>query len=206
MASKKITRYEEEVRALEAQPVTTGGVLFYGSSTIARWPRELLERDMRPFQAIARGFGGSTAEEALYYYPRLVRPCAPRALVWYEGDNDPIYGYAPERSFTLSERVFRTARADFAGLRLILIGVKYSEDQFAENAARRSYNRMLRQYAAARAFATYVDLPALVNTPNGTQREGCFIEDGVHLSDAAYGLLAGAVRQGLEELFGREKR
>ncbi len=206
MAVKDIGRYEESVRALEAEAVPEGGVVLYGSSTVALWPRERLTEDLRPFRVYGRGFGGSTAEEALYYYPRLVRPCAPRALVWYEGDNDPCYGYSPQRSFALSERVFRIARADFAGLRLILIGVKYSRNQPADNAARRAYNRLLRRYAAERGFARYIDLPALVNTPDGAQREGCFAEDGVHLTAAAYSLLAGAVRQGLEEMLGNETR
>ena len=67
MAVKDIGRYEEAVRALEAEAVPEGGVVLYGSSTVALWPRERLTEDLRPFRVYGRGFGGSTAEEALYY-------------------------------------------------------------------------------------------------------------------------------------------
>ena len=205
MAVRDIARYEEAVRALEAQPVPAGGVLFYGSSTIALWPRERMEKDLRPFRAAGRGFGGSTAEEALYYYPRLVQPCAPRALVWYEGDNDPLFGYSPERSFALSERVFRRARADFPGISVLIVAVKYSAGQRAENDMRRVYNRLMRRYAETRPFARYIDLPALVNTSAGAPKAGCFDESGVHLSGTAYTALAAEVKKKLTEVLGSEK-
>ena len=61
MKKKDIERYEPEIAALEAQEMTPGGVVFYGSSTVSHWPREQMERELQPYHVTARGFGGSTA-------------------------------------------------------------------------------------------------------------------------------------------------
>lgn len=203
---KDIERYEPEIAALEAQEMTPGGVVFYGSSTISHWPREQMERELQPYHVTARGFGGSTAEEAFFFYPRLVRPCAPEVLALYVGDNDPLAGYPPDRAYVFTERLLRTARTDFPGIRLLLIGVKYSEGQRDANAMRRDYNRYLRRYASQRTFAQYVDLPGLVHNQYGDPRPDCYEADGVHLNAHAYSMLAESVKKALEALKNAEKR
>jgi len=86
----ELNRLAEQVAALEeglrASPPAPGGILFYGSSTMVLWREEdLLQRQMAPLPVLSTGFGGSTAEEALYYYQRLVLPARPSILVYYEG-------------------------------------------------------------------------------------------------------------------------
>ena len=86
----KLNRFEENyVKRYESEPAPKGRILFYGPSNFTRWaprwnnPRledEILMKDGSP-ACLNRAFGGSCVEEQLYYYPRLVRPCAPRALV-----------------------------------------------------------------------------------------------------------------------------
>ena len=103
---------EEAVRQREQEDAGTGGILLYGSSHFAVWREEWLTRQMAPYRLYNRAFGGSTAEEALYYYPRLVRPAAPRALLYYEGDNDIPMGYTPGEVWELTRRVLSWARTD----------------------------------------------------------------------------------------------
>lgn len=200
MAIKDITRFEDSVCALEAAERAQGGALFLGSSTFARFPADLAARAAAPLPAILCGFGGSTAEEALYYYPRLVAPATPRILVWYEGDNDPNFGYTADRAFRLSRRVWERARADFPGLRLVLVGVKDTPGEIDANRERRAYNRRLKEYAAARSFAAYADLPSALGIPTGTVRKDAFSPDGIHLSDIGNELLADCIRTAILEL------
>ena len=66
-----LNRFADQVAALEADLranlPAAGGILFYGSSTIANWRQDnLLQRQMAPLPVLSTGFGGSTAEEALY--------------------------------------------------------------------------------------------------------------------------------------------
>ena len=194
MAVKDITRFESAVCALEAQTAAIGGIVLYGSSTFARFPNDILSAAFASAAVINRGFGGSTAEEALYYYPRLIAPLAPSVLVWYEGDNDPMFDYTPSRAFALSRRVWEKARADFAGCRLVLVGVKDGVGEEEANRARRAYNRRLQEYASQRSFAVYVDLPALLSG------KADYAADGVHLNEAAYQKLAQAICRAVTEV------
>ena len=59
------------------------------------------------------GFGTSSADDLLYYYPRLVRPYEPRALVLCTSNNDYSYGYRPFEVVDLLARVVDWAKADF---------------------------------------------------------------------------------------------
>ena len=195
-----IRRYEKAICELEAVPVPEGAVLLYGSSTIRMWPEERLRADLAPYTVCARGFGGSTAEEALFYYDRMVLPCRPRVLVWYEGDNDPNYGYSARRCMELSERVFRRARADLPGIRIVLLGVKCSANHPEVNAVRRETTRLYRKYAESHADTSFVDVAGLVNTPSGELIPEYYREDKLHLSDEGYRLLGGALKAVLDGL------
>ena len=72
-------RYREQIDELIAglaeNPPAPGGVLLYGSSTMANWRGDgMCYRQLAPLPVSNTGFGGSTAEEALYYYQQLVVP------------------------------------------------------------------------------------------------------------------------------------
>ncbi|MBQ4047739.1 MAG: hypothetical protein IJC93_05155 [Clostridia bacterium] len=200
MPVKDISRFESAVCALESARNVRGGVLLLGSSTFARFPAELAVRAFSPLPVTRCGFGGSTAEEALYYYPRLVAPQAPEILVWYEGDNDPHFGYTASDAFRLSRRVWERARADFPGLRLVLVGVKDTPGETEANRERRAYNHRLKEYVAARSFAAYADLPAALNLPDGKPQKAYFCADGIHLSTEGYELLTERIRAAILEL------
>lgn len=81
----ELTRLEKEIVAFEQQPIEKGMILFYGSSGLTRWNTRYkhrpLEEDIRMKDgspaAVNHGFGSSTAEELLYYYPRAVKPWGP---------------------------------------------------------------------------------------------------------------------------------
>ena len=82
---------------------------------------------------LSTGFGGSTAEEALYYYHQLVLPAKPSILVYYEGDNDLASGYTPSEILALTHRLFECSRRDLPGIRFVIIPVK---DYPAETASK----------------------------------------------------------------------
>src|SRR5688500_3924563 len=89
--------FEKDIRAYEAadrkDPPTPGGIVFYGSSSIRMW--KSLKEDFPGMNVINRGFGGSTAPDALRYVDRIVIPYKPSAVVVYEGDNDLAKGRTP---------------------------------------------------------------------------------------------------------------
>ena len=118
----RLNRLEKEIAAFEKQPIETGKVLFYGSSGFTCWNED---SGNRPLEVdipgcINHGFGSSTAEELLYYYPRAIKPWAPRALVVSIFHNDRGFGYSPEEVMVNLAKLLEWARTDFPGIKLYL--------------------------------------------------------------------------------------
>jgi len=192
-----IARFDNEAAALEALPVKRGGVLLYGSSVFARW--HTAESDLAPYRTVNRGFGGSTAEEAFYYYPQLVRPCAPSALVWCEGNNDYAYGYSPHRVFEFSTRVFALARSDFENIPILILSAKLTPAHPEADAHHKAYNALMRDYAENRGFAGYVESNDVLYS-GGSPNLSLFEADGEHISPEAYSRLAFLIKAELSRL------
>jgi len=202
-----LSLFDETIVQLEERPVTTGKILFYGSSTITVWGHERLESQMQGLGeapvTVNHGFGGSTAEQALYYYGRMVRPYAPRAFVWYEGDNDIKQGYTPGEAFALSLRVFAWLRKDFPACRIFLLSTKYCPSRKDKILQYKEYNDLLRTYAEETENCAFIDLrPMLYENPGDignpdTIRTDIFLPDMLHFNEQGYIELAAIVRKAL---------
>ena len=218
---------EKEVVAYEQEPVETGKVLFYGHSMFTRWGapqwgyRPLAE-DIRAkdgsLACVNHGFGTSSSEELLYYYPRLVRPWAPKALVIMTFTNDQMYGYSPEDTMTNIAKICHWARTDFPGIKLFLI--EEHPHPSTKNPGnipdirvnyynrKDKYNELLALYAQTHEdtkVITLWDKPEFFETPEDVGnprkvREDIFVEDKVHLNQAGYDVFGPIVRQALDEV------
>ena len=184
---------EKQVQKYEAEPIRKGQIVFYGPSNFTRWERE--KWDHTPLSevivgksgakcAINRGFGSSCPEHQLYYYPRMVRPLEPKVLVYScTNGNGRIFGYTPEESFELAQRVVAYAMADFPDIRVYLVGTQRRREMTEENLAeRRAYNAMVREFAESTPNCFYVD--ALEYEP--LQRTDIYVKDGVHYNQEGY--------------------
>ena len=204
-----LRRSEKSVLAYEQQPIRKGLVVFYGASSFTRWKEKYgntnLEDDIRKADgsqgAINRGFGGSTAEEQLYYYDRLIRPLAPCALVLKTGGNDDDKGYSPLESVYLQSRILDYARADFPGIKFFLNAMhpnKISVCRDDGTKFREEYNELLREYCETHndtTFTSYTDSPLFYDDPKDVGRidvvrEGIFAEDNRHFNREGFQLCA----------------
>ena len=193
--------WEEAVRQREKEEAGKGGILLYGSSHFAVWKEEWLARQMAPYRLYNRAFGGSTAEEALYYYPRLVRPAAPRALLYYEGDNDIPLGYTPGEIWELTRRVLAWARYDAGGrLPVVLLGLKHAPARAAFRPFQDEYNALLRAAAEEDPDIVYVDQAPFLEEGEGHVKTDLYSDDLLHLNEAGYACVATALKDALERL------
>ncbi|MCE5257854.1 MAG: GDSL-type esterase/lipase family protein [Chloroflexi bacterium] len=204
-----LNRFAEQVSALEvglrADPPAPGGILFYGSSTMVNWRADnLLQRQMAPLPAFSTGFGGSTAEEALYYYARLVLPLKPSILVYYEGDNDLSTGYTPAEVMELSHRLFEWARRDLPGIRFVIIPVKDYPAQTAPQDQLATLHLAFLYYAAQYADTSVIDIGPVLHDEHGQVRLDIFEQDNVHFNLKGYELLTGQVKPILLGLYNRQ--
>ena len=104
---------EQAVCEYEKEEIKTGGIVFYGPSNFTRWGEKYGHRPLKDDLlgssgaqcCINRGFGSSCPEHQLYYYHRMIRPLAPKVLVYSPFGNSRAFGYTTEATFELAQRV-----------------------------------------------------------------------------------------------------
>lgn len=203
-----LKRLEGSIVNFERAPVVKGRILFYGDSFFTRWKPEpwghpslesVIVGESGTECTLNHGFGSSTAEELLYYYPRAVKPYEPRAIVYKTFGNDMLFGYSPSDVLEISARLFEYARTDFPGIRLYLFGPEGNRKPTTDyHIRKREYDSLLRHYASQHEDCTYI---SIMESPlffydrddmgDFTKvREDIFVEDGVHFNRKGYELFA----------------
>lgn len=196
---------ENTVLAYEKEPVVKDRIVFYGPSNFTRWSTQFgmrpLSQDIRGISgavcAVNRGFGSSGCEHQLYYYPRLVRPLAPRVLVYIPGfGNDQAFGYTNEESWILGQRVLMYAMTDFPELKIYLCGATPVRDMTEEwQKSSEQTDRFLLSFADEHPQCCFVDIRNDIRF----HRRDIFIPDGVHFNQTGYDLYADFFREVLKD-------
>jgi len=210
-----LNRLEKSVSRYDNAKQSTGSIVFYGSSGFTNWGSHKCDNGIRPMEeeipgCVNRGFGSSTAEELLYYYPRLIRPLAPRALVVSIVHNDRGMGYSPNEILTNLAKLFETARTDFPGIRLYACDcrptLKFVTDMHLRYMA--EFNQLLREYCTRHDDTVYVDHinhPIWFADPKDVGdyrkiRTDIFVEDEVHFNQLGYDLYKVFMEEVLEDI------
>lgn len=223
---KNLKSLEESVVAYEQEPIEKGKILFYGHSLFTRWgsPKygyRRLDEDIRmkdgSLAIVNHGFGTSTSEELLYYYPRLVRPWEPKALVIATLANDGMYGYDLQQTMHNLVKLLHWARTDFPGIKLFVVEdhprpsisnttvpAKWNGSLHKSN----EYRDLLRFYAQTHEDTQIIELwnqPELFETPEDVGdytkvRKDIFVDDKVHPNQEGYDILGPIFRKALDEL------
>ena len=202
-----LRRHEESILQFEQEPIVKGKILFYGSSTFTRWRERCGNPDLETVirmrdgaqACVNHGFGGSTAEELLYFYPRAVKPWEPRALVLYAFGNDYNFDYTAAEAFPLLARVMEYAREDFPGVKIFLCNVRPTPYELELPETRqqeiRAYNSLVAEYCIAHDDTSFVDhyqCPDFFEAGHAGEltavRRDIFIEDKLHLNAAGYAI------------------
>ncbi len=199
-------RFDDQVRAIEqdlqAKPPIPGGILLYGSSTMANWRAEdLCHRQLAPLPVTNTGFGGSTSEEALYYYHQLVRPVRPSVMAYYEGANDLQNHYTADDVIAMTHRLFEWCRQDFPGIRFVIIPIKLSPGLNISFPEGQRCNRLFADYAQAHDDTSIIDVDPLLYDEAGEHRMEIYVEDKLHHNPYGYEILASLLKPELEKQF-----
>ena len=197
---------EKAVQRYEQEPIQKGQIVFYGPSYFTRWSerwghvplRKALLGKSGAECCINRGFGSSCPEHQLYYYPRMIRPLAPKAFVYGSWGNSSAFGYSNEEAFFLAERVVAYARADFPDMPIYLMGAHFtlkSTDTDASFSQHKAYNEMLKELAE-RTPNCHFFIP-LEHEP--LRDPTIFVEDRVHYNQRGFDLFADYFREILKD-------
>lgn len=215
-----ITRLEDYIKAFEEEPIETGKIMFYGDSAFTRWTTErwgfrMMKDDLRGKDGseavINHGFGTSTHEEQLYYYPRAVLPWKPKALVMISYGNDRDCGYSPLEMVALRARLCDWARHDIPGIKFYICDVrpiiKNSNDPKAI-ALINEFNILMKAYCDKYDDCTFVEhskSPFFYDNPEDIGsyekiKTDIFVEDEVHYNQKGYDLYRDFFLEVLDEI------
>ena len=196
------TSLEKEVARYEAEPIKKGGIVFYGDSDFTRWSERFGVTDMSEVLrgksgarcAINRGFGSSSPEHQLYYYPRMVRPLEPSVLVISAGfGNGASFGYTADEMLFLLLRRVAYARDDFPDIRIYFYGE--SQKRHAANPVRLGCIRGARELMQSTPNCYFLDSTEF----EPLNEDGLIGEDKIHFNEKGYAAFGEFFRIGLRE-------
>lgn len=177
-------------------PPEKGGIVFVGSSSIARW--HSLERDFPGLPVIGRGFGGSTIADSIHYADRIVLPYAPRAVVFYAGENDIAAGDSPAKVAddfaTFRERVHKVLPT----ARILYVSIKPSPSRWHLQSKFTAANALIAKQCAGDARLAYVNVVDAMLGNDGKPREEFFVQDKLHMNADGYRLWTDRIGEALK--------
>lgn len=176
-----VQQVEQQVRSLSYNPA----MLFYGSSSIRLW--NTLYDDFKPYFPVNMGFGGSTLEACVYFFPRMMQHLKPKHLLVYAGDNDLSDGKSPETVLFYFNQLNRQIRQQFGNIPYTFISIKPSITRWQINESIKRTNHLIRSSISNMNNHTYfVDIYNAMLTPSNLPRTDLYDSDGLHLSAEGY--------------------
>src|SRR5229473_3173223 len=182
------------VEADRVEPPADCQVLFVGSSSIAKW-RETLAADMAPMPVLNRGFGGSHIEYVNHWFDEIVAPYKPRAIVFYDGENDIDAGKSVARVVAdFDEFMMRKTKA-LGKTPVYFISLKPSKLRFAQLTLQSQVNDEIRARARKRSDLHYIDVVSPMMKDG--KPKNIFGPDGLHMTPQGYSIWTRVVRAAL---------
>jgi lysophospholipase L1-like esterase len=181
------TRFEAAIQAFEAKdkitPPPADPTLFVGSSSFTRW--SALEELFREFNALNRGFGGSTFPDLLYFFERVVTVYKPAKIVVYEGTNDIASGRTAQQVYDDFVAFVERVRQRLPQTHVYCISVNAGPARAPVAPIMADANRMLQRFIATDPKLHYIDLWDTLYDDKGNADER-YYADPVHPNDAGY--------------------
>jgi lysophospholipase L1-like esterase len=194
----RFARWEKEVAAIEkrlaADPPKKGGVAFAGSSSVRLWD---LTKSFPDLDAVNLGFGGSQIPDNTHFASRLLLPLAPRAVVFYAGDNDIAAGRTPKQVQNDFRAFVQVVHAKLPKTRILFISVKPSLARWKLYDRQQEANALVKAVCDADERLAFVDIGPDMLGADGKPDPALFARDGLHLSPKGYEVWTAAVKKAL---------
>ena len=181
----QIAGYEKQDRINAPKP---GVIVFTGSSSIRFW--RTLSDDMKPLDAINRGFGGSQLSQVNEYAARIVLPYRPKAVVLYAGENDMSWPWHKSADTVLADfqqfvKIVHTAIPETL---IYYISMKPDPARWGNWPTLANANRMIEAYGQTQDRVKFIDVSAAMLDAQGKPRRELFRWDGLHMNGQGYAL------------------
>ena len=189
-------KWEKAIAAFEQadrdHPPQKGGIVFTGSSTIARW-KDLA--DYFPgFRVVNRGFGGSQMEDSAYFAERILLAHEPSAVVIFAGSNDINAGKTAESVVENFKAFVAKVRAALPKTEIRYIEITTSPSRWAQRDTVIEANRKIRAFCEATPGVKFIAVREKFLGVNGEPRGELFEADRLHPNADGYKILADTIR------------
>lgn len=187
----QIAGYEKHDRIKAPKP---GVIVFTGSSSIRFW--RTLSDDMKPLDAINRGFGGSQLSQVNEYAARIVLPYRPKAVVLYAGENDLSWPWHKSADTVLADfqqfvKIVHTAIPETL---IYYISMKPDPARWGNWPTLANANRMIEAYCHTQDRVKFIDVSAAMLDAQGKPRRELFRWDGLHMNGQGYALWTSIIK------------
>ena len=202
LASGDASYWETEIAAFERRDVSNpppqDAVLFLGGRSLRRW--STIERDMAPYLAINRGFGGAQVAHITYYVPRIAAPYHPAAVVIMAGADDlaDVHGRRPEDVLKDFVELLQTLRKNKIDAPVFFVSIPPQPMRTSRWYGMARANQLIEKYATSDPSVHFIDVTKDLLLPNGKVNEDYFRWDGLTLSGAGYQVLSRHIKPALE--------
>lgn len=192
--------FEKEINSYEKQDSISmpkkNQILFLGSSSFRLW--KTFDQDLKGLPVFNRGFGGSTLEDALYYFDRMVVKYQPSWIFLYEGDNDLAKGQSPEfieKEFVeFSDRV----KKQMPNTKIVFVAARPSIARQEMVAKQKDLNARIENWVKGKKNLFYLDMHSPFYLSDGSLMQDIFVSDKLHLNEKGYAIFASQIRTFIE--------
>ena len=184
----KTGRFDADIKKMleaeKADPVAPGQILFIGSSIFRLWTT--VRENLAPLPVRNRAFGGSRTSDVLERFDLLVRPLAPKVVVYYCGSNDINGGESAAAIFARVHDFVERLRASAPEVRFVFVSIIRAPDKRARWADVDAANREVSEFCVTTPHCRYGDVNPAVFGADGEPRMEFYKEDKLHYHQPAY--------------------
>lgn len=196
------SEFDQEVEALRDRSQANGPqnklVLFYGSSSFTLWGD--LDRYFPEYNVANHGFGGSTLDDCVAYFDRLVTDFNPGAIILYAGDNDLANGATPEHVLACLNAFIDRKRRTLGAIPTAYVSIKISPARF-DIMHRIGYtNRIIERRLGAEPDVRFVDITRRMTGRGLIPFLDYYASDPLHMNRDGYRVLGKSVAEYLSAL------
>jgi len=188
---------EGEIQAFKKldriHPPPKNGVLFIGSSSLRKWTD--LEKTFSAYQAINRGFGGSTLTDAIFYVNDLIGPYQPRQVVVYSGENDIAYKNVPaDTVLNRFKTLFNLVRQKLPLVPVAFISIKPSPSRAKFQPTVIESNKLIKKYLRGQQKTAFINIYDRMLDKEKQMRPELYVEDQLHMNEKGYAIWTKAIK------------
>jgi lysophospholipase L1-like esterase len=200
-ASPEVTKWEIEVAALEQLPVSENeqAVLMTGSSSIRLW--DSISRDMLPYLAISRAYGGSRLGDFRHYVHRIVNPNKAGAIVIFLA-NDITGDYrdiSPRKVLTYFKSTIKIIRKAHPDTPIFWIEVTPTPARWHVWTEISRASELIEDYCNSTENLYFIKTREYFLNSNNEPDLSLFVEDNLHLNHIGYRIWSTCIKQALDK-------